>query len=214
MSPSLSENVDRKEKLVEAYFYAINETHAKNYSSSVIQELLFRDGGGKEVGHYIKAKNSVELDPQLMVEILLSLRNLTLIQLSKGELNLVLDWITVKLIQLIDKCSEAAAFDYLHVHSRRILAPSRATISPDSWKQRIFRAYILIKTNNALDSATHALGFLTKAYQGASYTSGVKNPEKALIAFRLHRKRSRSDAAKKGKRIAQKFLDLEHSPKK
>ena len=37
MSPSLSENVDRKEKLVEAYFYAINETHAKNYSSSVIK---------------------------------------------------------------------------------------------------------------------------------------------------------------------------------
>jgi len=77
-----------------------------------------------------------------------------------------------------------------------------------------FTEHILIKTNSALDSATHALRFLTKAYQGASYTSGVKNPEKALIAFRLHRKRSRSDAAKKGKRIAQKFLDLEHSPKK
>ena len=214
MSPSLSENVDRKEKLVEAYFYAINETHAKNYSSSVIQELLFRDGGGKELGHYRKAKNSVELDPQLMVEILLSLRNLTLIQLSKGELNLVLDWITVKLVQLINKCSEAAAFDYLHVHSRRILVSSRATISPDSWKQRIYRASILIKTNNALDSATHALRFLIKAYQEASYTSGVKDPEKARKASRLHRKRSRSDVAKKGKRIAQRILDLEHSPKK
>ena len=74
MSPSLSENVDRKEKLVEAYFYAVNETHAKNYSSSVIQELLFRDGGGKEVGHYIKAKNSVELD-QITLALQILLKN-------------------------------------------------------------------------------------------------------------------------------------------
>ena len=56
MSPSLSENVDRKEKLVEAYFYAINETHAKNYSSSVIQELLFRDGGRQRGGSLYKSK--------------------------------------------------------------------------------------------------------------------------------------------------------------
>jgi hypothetical protein len=214
MNSGQTEKAVLKEKLVDAYFKVIEEIHARNLTSSAIQKLLFEAPRDKAQDHRTKPKKSPEPDPQVVVEALLTLKSVEQLKLSKGERNLILDWITVKMIQLINKTAETAAFDYLYVYSRRVSSSSRATIDPSSWKQRTYRATRLIKTNKLLDSATHALRYLTKAYRNASYTSDTENPRKKLKAAKLHQKRSNSDAVKKGKRIAQKMLEVELPKKK
>jgi len=101
----------------------------------------------------------------LLVEVLLTLQLLDSLNLSRTKRRVILDWLTIRVVQLVLKSSQQAAIDYLIDCPRRLISESRALISSEGWRKRNYEGQVLLKELSELNQITLALQILLKNYR-------------------------------------------------
>jgi hypothetical protein len=159
------------DKTIARLFKCTKILHSLEGSRPAIQALLYPERIKESAQAYplgkelLSAESSGPVDRQVLVEVLLTLQLLDSLNLSRTKRRVMLDWLTIRVVQLVLKSSQQAAIDYLMDCPRRLISGSRALISSEGWRKRNYEGQVLLKELAELDQITRALQVLLKNYR-------------------------------------------------
>ena len=159
------------DKTIARLFKCIKVLHSLTGSRSDIQTLLYPETIKKSAQAYplgkelLGAESAGPIDRQVLVEVLLTLQLLDSLNLSRTKRRVILDWLTIRVVQFVLKSSQQAAIDYLVDSPRRLISGSRALISSEGWRKRNYEGQVLLKDLAELDQITLSLKALLKNYR-------------------------------------------------
>ena len=189
------------DKTITRLFKCIKVLHSLTGSRSDIQTLLYPESIKKSAHAYplrkklLGAESTGPVDRQVLVEVLLTLQLLDSLNLSRTKRRVILDWLTIRVVQLVLKSSQQAAIDYLIDCPRRLLSESRALISSEGWRKRNYEGQVLLKELSELDQITLALQILLKNYRLRIDRQARKDSNSNLNKWAI-RLKEKSDEAK------------------
>ena len=159
------------DRTIARLFRCIKVLHSLAGSRSDIQTLLYPETIKKSAQAYplgkelLGAESAGPIDRQVLVEVLLTLQLLDSLNLSRTKRRVILDWLTIRVVQFVLKSSQQAAIDYLVDSPRRLISGSRALISSEGWRKRNYEGQVLLKDLAELDQITLSLKALLKNYR-------------------------------------------------
>lgn len=159
------------DKTITRLFKCIKVLHSLTGSRSDIQTLLYPETIKKSAQAYplgkelLGAESAGPIDRQVLVEVLLTLQLLDSLNLSRTKRRVILDWLTIRVVQFVLKSSQQAAIDYLVDSPRRLISGSRALISSEGWRKRNYEGQVLLKDLAELYQITLSLKALLKNYR-------------------------------------------------